>query len=67
MSSGKNKNLLDEVRDVLRVKHYSIHTERKYCGWIKRFVKYHQTLSYTVKISLIKTNQQIEFFDHNCY
>ena len=31
MSSSKNKRLLDEVRDVMRLKHYSIHTERYYC------------------------------------
>jgi len=37
--------LLDQVRDVLRIKHYSIHTERAYCDWIKRFVKYHKMSS----------------------
>jgi hypothetical protein len=41
MSSTKNKKLLDDVRDVMRVQHYSIHTERSYCGWIKRFVLFH--------------------------
>jgi|GEM_PF-3685312 len=30
MSSKKDKELLDEVRDVLRLKHYSIHTERSF-------------------------------------
>ncbi len=45
MSRGKNKNLLDRVRDVMRVKHYSIHTERTYCDWIKRFVQYHKMTS----------------------
>ncbi len=42
MSRQKEKRLLDEVRDVLRLKHYSIHTERSYCDWIKRFILYHQ-------------------------
>ena len=31
------KNILDEVRDVMRLHHYSIHTERAYCDWIRRF------------------------------
>src|SRR5688500_3356501 len=33
--------LLDQVREVLRVKHYSIHTEEAYVGWIKRFIFFH--------------------------
>lgn len=41
MSSAKNKKLMDEVREVLRLHHYSIHTERSYCDWIKRFIQFH--------------------------
>ena len=33
--------LLDEVRKVLRLQHYSIHTERSYVEWIVRFVRFH--------------------------
>src|SRR5712671_287742 len=33
--------LLDQVRAVLRLHHYSIHTERTYLDWIKRFVQFH--------------------------
>lgn len=33
--------LLDQVREVLRVKHYSIRTEDAYVGWIKRFIFFH--------------------------
>lgn len=45
MSTLKNKRLLDEVRDYMRLKHYSIHTERTYCEWIKRFVLFHKMSS----------------------
>ena len=38
----KKRKLLDEVRDVMRLHHYSIHTERTYCDWIKRYIKYHR-------------------------
>ena len=31
MSIEKGKRLLDEVKDIMRLKHYSIHTERSYC------------------------------------
>ena len=31
----------DQVRDLMRLRHYSIHTERCYCDWITRFIRYH--------------------------
>jgi integron integrase len=34
--------LLDQVREKLRVKHYSIRTEQAYVDWIKRFIFFHQ-------------------------
>ena len=34
--------LLDQVRNVLRLHHYSIHTERSYIDWIKRYIHFHQ-------------------------
>ena len=37
--------LLDQVRDVLRLRHYSIHTERAYVDWIKRYVEFHKMTS----------------------
>jgi len=42
-SSGfPNKpKLLEQVRDVIRRKHYSIRTEHAYLDWIKRFIIYH--------------------------
>lgn len=33
--------LLEQVRDVIRRKHYSIRTEQAYVDWIKRFILYH--------------------------
>jgi len=33
--------LLDQVRDVIRKKHYSIRTEEAYVEWIKRFIFFH--------------------------
>ncbi|MCP4422905.1 MAG: integron integrase [Chloroflexi bacterium] len=35
------KKLLDQVRDAIRIKHYSIRTEKAYVDWIKRFILYH--------------------------
>ena len=40
--SPRNKpKLLDQVREAIRRKHYSIRTEQAYCDWIKRFIIYH--------------------------
>jgi integrase len=41
-SLGKPKKLLDQVRDVMRLKHYSLRTERTYCDWIERFIRFHK-------------------------
>ena len=41
----KERKLMDEVRDVMRLHHYSIHTERTYCDWIKKFVRYHKMMT----------------------
>ncbi len=38
---GKPK-LLDQVRDVIRRKHYSFRTEQTYIGWIRRFILFHR-------------------------
>src|SRR4051812_47351656 len=33
--------LLDQVRHLIRLKHYSIRTEQAYIHWIKRFIIFH--------------------------
>ena len=33
--------LLDQVREVIRLKHYSIRTEDAYVQWIKRYILFH--------------------------
>jgi integrase len=38
--SNKPK-LLEQVREVIRRKHYGIRTEQAYCDWIKRFILFH--------------------------
>src|SRR3989338_7001330 len=39
--AGRSPKLLHQVRDRLRVKHYSIRTEQAYVDWIKRFIRFH--------------------------
>ncbi len=34
--------LLDQVRQKIRLKHYSIRTEQAYVDWIRRYILYHQ-------------------------
>ncbi len=41
MSAGRSSPFLDSVRSALRVKHYSIRTERAYVGWVRRFILFH--------------------------
>ena len=35
------KKLLDQVRDTIRLKHYSYKTEQTYVGWIRRYILFH--------------------------
>ena len=39
--SANKPKLLDQVRDIIRRRHYSIRTEQAYMDWIKRFILYH--------------------------
>jgi integron integrase len=41
LDQAKAPKLLDQVRDKIRLKHYSIRTEQTYVDWIKRFVLFH--------------------------
>lgn len=35
------KKLLDQVRDAIRLKHYSYRTEETYVQWIRRYILFH--------------------------
>ena len=35
------QKLLDQVRDIIRLKHYSYKTEKSYVHWIKRYILFH--------------------------
>lgn len=38
---SKPKKLLDQLRDALRVKHYSYSTEKAYVHWVMRYILFH--------------------------
>ncbi len=40
-SSSRPPKLLDQLRDRIRVKHYSIRTEQAYVQWVKRYLVFH--------------------------
>jgi len=33
--------LLEQMREALRARHYSLRTERAYCAWVRRFIYFH--------------------------
>jgi site-specific recombinase XerD len=39
--TAKPPKLLDQVREVLTMKHYAYRTEQAYIDWIKRFIFFH--------------------------
>jgi len=40
-SQEQTPKILDQVRNLMRLNHYSIHTERSYLDWIKRCIVFH--------------------------
>ncbi|WP_440998221.1 phage integrase N-terminal SAM-like domain-containing protein, partial [Arhodomonas sp. SL1] len=40
MDSARKPRLMDQARRTLRVKRYSIRTEKSYCYWIRFFIRY---------------------------
>ncbi len=40
--SAPQPKLLDQVRALLRARHYSIRTEHSYVDWIRRYVRFHE-------------------------
>src|SRR5215471_4360268 len=57
--TSQQSKLLDEVRNVLRLHHYSIHTERSYVDWIIHFVRFHDMRS---RADLFPAEPKIEAF-----
>jgi integron integrase len=58
-AKSQQPRLLDELRQVLRLHHYSIHTERSYADWIVRFVHFHHMRS---REDLLPPEPKIEAF-----
>jgi integron integrase len=40
-ATGSSPKLLDQLRDRIRVKHYSLRTEQAYLQWVKRYILFH--------------------------
>jgi hypothetical protein len=56
---GQSPKLLDQMRAVLRLHHYAIRTERAYCDWVRRFVKFHRMTS---RADLAEGKAKVEAF-----
>jgi integrase len=51
--------LLDQVREVLRLRHYAIRTEQSYSDWVRRYIKFHKMRS---REELFPAEPKIELF-----
>jgi len=59
MSLCQSKKLLDEVSYLMRVRRYALRTERAYCDWIRRYVKFH---GMTSREDLAGGREKVELF-----
>jgi len=41
VSAAQPPRLLDQLRDRLRLRHYSLRTEQAYIHWVKRYILFH--------------------------
>ena len=41
LPAPKPKKLLDQIRNVIRLKHYSYSTEKTYVHWARRYILFH--------------------------
>jgi site-specific recombinase XerD len=41
MQGSKMSKFIESVRSELRVRRYSLKTEKAYLGWIKRYIRFH--------------------------
>ena len=44
-SRVKAPGLMDRMREVLRVRHYAIRTEKAYLFWVERYLRFHRELT----------------------
>jgi hypothetical protein len=51
--------LLDQIHEVMRLKHYSLRTERAYCDGVRRYVQFHHLRS---RDELLPAEPKIEAF-----
>ncbi len=42
MIQNPKLKLMEQVREVMRLKHYSLRTERSYCDWMRRYIHFHK-------------------------
>lgn len=54
-----DKKIMDDVKEKMRLKYYSIHTERNYCDWIKRYIIYHKM---SLRLDFAQGERKIEEF-----
>jgi hypothetical protein len=58
-TQGKPRKSLDRVRDVLRFKHYSLRTERSYCDWIARFIRFDSFAPRSLSLSACPSDSRL--------
>ncbi len=53
-------HLLEQVRNVIRVKHFTLNTEKSYLSWIKQFILFHKK----IHPSVLSDREIGEFLTH---
>ena len=59
------RKLLDQVRDAIRLKHYSYRTEQTYVQWIRRFILFHNK-RHPQEMGVTEIEAFLTFYLHAC-
>jgi len=60
MAAGKKSELLENVRNAIRVRHYSRRTEKAYVYWIVGFIRFHK-LQYPGTLGVNEINDYLKY------
>ena len=63
--SKQNLKLFKQVHNVMRLKYYSIQTERSCCQWINRSLHFHHIISLMAKQRISRRLELIALANHN--
>ena len=65
MDTGKPK-LLDQMKTAIRIKHYSLKTEKSYVHWVRRYIYFHNK-KHPAEMGAIDVQKFLSYLAIECF